>query len=131
MSLGIGIINPKKRREIEGVSSSSLIDLKATLFTAEESVSRMLSYFCKSLRVSLKLSTRLTFSPSFQAKRAKAEGLPSSRGKVNFASHTAINASFPCIVFRTMHMALKLPTNFCCIVSLSAQCQGGSTRCAE
>jgi hypothetical protein len=34
----LGIVNPKKKREIEGVSSSSLIDLKATLFSAEENV---------------------------------------------------------------------------------------------
>ena len=36
--MSLGIVNPKKRREIEGVSSTSLIDLKATLFSAEENV---------------------------------------------------------------------------------------------
>eukprot|EP00960_Hanusia_phi_P005133 148439-Hanusia_phi.AAC.1 len=36
----LGIMRPKKRREIEGVSSSSIIDLKASLFQAEEEVSR-------------------------------------------------------------------------------------------
>jgi hypothetical protein len=39
MSLGIGIVNPKKRREIEGVGTGSMIDLKATLFKAQEDVS--------------------------------------------------------------------------------------------
>lgn len=38
MSLGIGIVKPTKRKDIEGVSTNSLIDLKATLFSAEESV---------------------------------------------------------------------------------------------
>uniref|UniRef100_A0A7S0HFG6 Uncharacterized protein n=1 Tax=Hanusia phi TaxID=3032 RepID=A0A7S0HFG6_9CRYP len=33
-------MRPKKRREIEGVSSSSIIDLKASLFQAEEEVKR-------------------------------------------------------------------------------------------
>jgi len=43
----LGIVNPKKRREIEGVGGQSLVDLKATLFKAED-----------------------------EAKRAKASGLP-------------------------------------------------------
>ena len=38
MSLGIGIVNPRKRREIEGVGTGSMIDLKATLFKAQEDV---------------------------------------------------------------------------------------------
>jgi len=51
--MSLGIVNPKKRREIEGVSNTSLIDLKATLFSAEET-----------------------------AKRSKAEGVPAERGKL-------------------------------------------------
>lgn len=49
----LGIINPKKRREIEGVGGQSLVDLKSTLFKAED-----------------------------EAKRAKASGVPVSGGKV-------------------------------------------------
>ena len=36
MASSLGIVNPKKRREIDGVSGSSMVDLKATLFQAEE-----------------------------------------------------------------------------------------------
>ncbi|KAJ1478729.1 hypothetical protein T484DRAFT_1960573 [Baffinella frigidus] len=49
----LGIINPKKRREIEGVGGQSLVDLKSTLFKAED-----------------------------EAKRAKASGVPVSGGKL-------------------------------------------------
>jgi hypothetical protein len=36
--MSLGIVNPKKRREIEGVGTGSIIDLKATLFKAQEDV---------------------------------------------------------------------------------------------
>mmetsp|Transcript_34275 Transcript_34275/g.86647 ORF Transcript_34275/g.86647 Transcript_34275/m.86647 type:complete len:190 (-) Transcript_34275:133-702(-) len=60
--MSLGIVNPKKRREIEGVSNTTLIDLKATLFSAEET-----------------------------AKRSKAEGLPVERGKLKVKAPTVQN----------------------------------------
>lgn len=38
--MSLGIINPKKRREIEGVSNQSMVDLKAAMFGAEAEAKR-------------------------------------------------------------------------------------------
>ena len=61
----LGIINPKKRREIEGVGGQSLVDLKSTLFKAED-----------------------------EAKRAKASGVPVS-GKVGFPTRPPASPAQP------------------------------------